>query len=242
MAFSSASLVRMSRVVRQRHSHGLGRTGHRVGGVHPAARALARADCPLDRVDLLAADQSTGARSDRLERVDDRDLAIADPARQDRTGVEEDGGDVESRRCHQHRRLGFVAAGQQDTAVEPFRSEDRLDRVGDDLPGDQRVVHSVVAHRDPVRDGDGPELHGKSAGGVHALLGSFRQPVQREVARGELVPRRPDADLRLLPVVIGHPDGSQHASCRRAFKTVGDLPRPGFEIDAGRSCGHSGPR
>ncbi len=61
---------------RQRHADRLGGTGHGVGGVHAAARALAGADRPLDRVDVLARHQAAGARADRLERVDDRDVHL----------------------------------------------------------------------------------------------------------------------------------------------------------------------
>ena len=60
----------------QRHAQRLGRAGHRVRGVHAAAGALAGADRALDRVDVLAAHQPAGAGADRLERVDDRDLAL----------------------------------------------------------------------------------------------------------------------------------------------------------------------
>ena len=88
MAFSNASLVRMSRAViprrnnvrprpaagraypsrrrsvageraaGQRHAQRLGGTGHGVGGVHTAAGTLTRADRPLDGVDVLAGHQA----------------------------------------------------------------------------------------------------------------------------------------------------------------------------------------
>ena len=60
----------------QRHADRLGDAGHRVGGVHPAAGALAGADGPLDGVDVRAAHPTCGAGADGLERVDDRDRLL----------------------------------------------------------------------------------------------------------------------------------------------------------------------
>ena len=57
-------------------------------------------------------------------------------AGQDRTGVEEHGGEVEPRGGHQHAGQRLVAAGQQHRAVEALGLHDRLDRVGDDLAAD----------------------------------------------------------------------------------------------------------
>ncbi len=83
------------------------------------------------------------ARPDRLERVDDGDVAAVELARQRRAGVEEHRGDVEPGGGHQHAGQRLVAAGQQHGAVESLGAEHRLDRVGDDLAGDQRVVHAA---------------------------------------------------------------------------------------------------
>ena len=92
-----------------RHADRLGDGGHRVGGVEAAAGALARADRPLDGVDVLERHQSGGARPDGLEGVDDRDLLLGavgelGDAREDRAGIEEDGGQVEARGGHEHAR------------------------------------------------------------------------------------------------------------------------------------------
>jgi hypothetical protein len=43
-----------------------------------------------------------------------------------------------------------------------------------------------------------------------AELGLLGEPVERQVAGGDLVPRRGDADLGLAPVVVAHADGAQH--------------------------------
>ena len=81
---------RRRRAAGQRHAERLGDRGHRVGGVHAAAGALARADGALDLVDLGAGDEPAGAGADGLERVDDRDVLVADATGHGRSGVEED--------------------------------------------------------------------------------------------------------------------------------------------------------
>ena len=61
---------------RQRHAQCLGGAGHRVGGVHAAAGALAGTDGPLDDVDVRTRHQPARARADGLEGVDDRDVHL----------------------------------------------------------------------------------------------------------------------------------------------------------------------
>jgi hypothetical protein len=96
-------------------------------------------------------------------------------------------------------------------------------------------MHPLVPHRDAVGHRDGAELQRVPATGVHALLGALREPVERQVARRDLVPRVGDADLRLAEVPVAHPDGPQHAARRRRLQPVRDLARPRFELGSGLS-------
>ena len=73
-------------------------------------------------------------------------------------------------------------------------------------------MHAVMAHRDAVRDRDGAELQRIAAGRMYSVLRRFGQPIKRQVAWGDLVPARRDADLRLRPVLIAHTDCAQHAT------------------------------
>jgi len=50
-------------------------------------------------------------------RVDDRHITVSEAAGQRRAGVEEDGGDVESRRGHQHSGQRLVTSGEKHGAV-----------------------------------------------------------------------------------------------------------------------------
>jgi hypothetical protein len=181
------------RAAGQRHAERLCGRRHGVGCVHAAARALARADGALDRVDVLAWHQATRARADGLERVDDRHVHLGAVgelglAGQDRSGVEEDAGKVETGGSHQHAGQRLVAAGQKHRSVEALGLHDGLDAVGDHFAGHQREVHALMAHRDAVGDGDGAELHRVAPGREHPVLDGLGQAVQGQVARGDLVP------------------------------------------------------
>ena len=55
-----------------------------------------------------------------------------------------------------------------------------------------------------------PNSKGVPARREHPVLDGARQPVEGEVARGDLVPRAGDTDLRLGEVVVAHPDGPEH--------------------------------
>src|SRR6476661_7806017 len=104
-----------------------------------------------------------------------------------------------------------------------------------------------MPHRDTVRHRDRAELQWVPVRLVHALLGGLGQPVQREVARGDLVPGAGDPDLRLAPVVVPHPDRAEHATRGGAFDAVGDDVtvrlavldgRGGWSIDGRGDIGH----
>ena len=214
----------------QGHAQGLGDGRHRVGGVHAAAGALTGADRALDAVDLLAGDLAGEAGADRFEGVDDRDVLAIDRAGHGRAGIEEDRREVEASGCHQHAGQRLVAAREQDTAVESLGHHHGLDRVGDDLPGDEREVHALVAHRDAVGDRDRPELEGIATGRVHAVLHGLRQSLERQVAGRDLVPARGDTDLRLDPVVVAHAHCPEHAAGGRLLETVGDVAGTGLDV------------
>ena len=145
--------------------------------------------------------------------------------------VEEDRRQVEPGGGHEHAGQRLVAAGEGHQGVEPLGVHDRLDRVGDHLAADQRGPHPLVAHGDAVGDGDGDELEGEAAGVAHALLGPLGQPVERQVAGGDLVPAR------------GHRRPAACPSRRRSSRRPGAWPgpAPGPAPRSPRSCGASCP-
>src|SRR5699024_4139014 len=84
----------------------------------------------------------------------------------------------------------------------------------------QRVMHPLVTHRDAVGYRDGAELEWEPLRGVHPLLRRLGEPLQREVARRDLVPRGGDPDLRLPEVLVAHPECAQHATRCGSFDPV----------------------
>ena len=177
----------------------------------------------ISREEVTRIEKAARAGTDGLEDVDDREVTVTELARHRRARVQEDAGEVEPGRGHEHAGQRLVAAGQQHRAVEPLGEHDRLHRVGDDLAAHQGGAHALVAHGDAVGDRDRAELQRETAGGVDALLGPLRQPVQGQVAGGDLVPGRRDADLRLGEVVVAHADRPQHGARRRLGIPVGHL-------------------
>ena len=87
-----------------------------------------------------------------------------------------------------------------------------------------------MPHRDAVGDRDGSEFQWIAAGGVDALLGRRRQPLQRQVARRDFVPARCDGHLRLGEVLVAHTDRTQHATGRSPFEPIGYLATAGFDV------------
>src|SRR5205823_8573642 len=67
------------------------------------------------------------------------------------------------------------------------------------------------------------ELDREAAGLADAVLPPLGQAVEGHVAGRHLVPATGNADLRLVPVVVGHPDRAQHGPSGRPLEPVGDL-------------------
>src|SRR2546430_17117670 len=88
----------------------------------------------------------------------------------DRAAIENDRREIESRYRHYRTGYGLVAAHQDDESIEVIAARNQLNRVSDNLTAHQRSTHALCAHGDAIRDGNGVELHRRSAGFAHALL------------------------------------------------------------------------
>ena len=84
---------------------------------------------------------------------------------------------------------------------------------------------------------DRAELQRVAAGRVHAVLDRLGQPVEREVAGGDLVPGARDADLRLGEVVVAEPDRAQHAARGGLLEAVGDVAAARLDVGLAGGCG-----
>ena len=90
--------------------------GHRVGGELAAAGAGAGARDPLQLVQLLVAHVARRVGADRLEDVEDGDVAAVPAAGRDRAAVEQDRGDVEPGQGHRAAGDRLVAGAEDDSA------------------------------------------------------------------------------------------------------------------------------
>ena len=170
--------------------------GHRVGGELAAAGAGAGTGDALELVQFLVAHVAGVVGADRLEDVEDGDVAAVPVSGGDRAAVEHHRGDVEPGQRHRAAGDRLVAGAEGDDRVELVAAGHQLDRVGDHLAADQRGLHPLGAHRHPVGDGDRVELHRRAAGGADALFDVLGETAQVEVAGHRLGPGVGDPDRR----------------------------------------------
>ena len=78
-----------------------------------------------------------------------------------------------------------------------------------------------------------PNWSGKPPASNDAVLGPQGQPLEREVARRDLVPAGGHADLRLVPVVVRHADGAEHGPGGRLLHAGGDVVRAWLQVGHG---------
>ena len=187
--------------VGQRHAHGLDRRRHRVGRVHAAAGASARAGVAHDVGPAAVVDATGDVFAVALEGGNDIERrAVGEMAGLDCAAVDHQGGAVEPAHRDQTARHIFVTAGNRHQCVVPLRLHDGFDRVGDDVSRRQGKTHAVGAHRDAVAHSDRIEPHPHHAGRQHALTNLGGQLVEVHVAGVALVPHARNADLRLVEI------------------------------------------
>ena len=163
----------MRRAVGQRKSERLDRTGHRVGGVHPAAGTRTRNRTGLDRFELGIRVLAVGMFAHRFKHRNDIEIFFLPlqrrATRQNRAAVNKHRRTVHTRHRHHAGRHVFVASADRHKAVHPFAADHRLDRVGNDLTRNKRVLHAFGTHRDAVGNRNGVEDYPLAARRVHTL-------------------------------------------------------------------------
>jgi hypothetical protein len=97
----------------------------------------------------------------------------------------------------------------------------QLDRIGDDLPADERRAHALRAHGDAVRDRDGIELEGCATGLTHARLHVVGEPAKMKIAGPDLNPGVRNADQRARQVVVCQTRGFEHGPGGGPGRAVG---------------------
>ena len=222
----------------QAHAEGFRGRGHRVRGVHAAARARARTGFAFDGVQLLVAHPARRVGPDRLEDADDVELATLVAAGLDRAAVAEDRRDVEPSHRHDRAGHGLVAAADRQQGVHAVPADDELDGVGDDVAAGQRGLHAFGAHGLAVGDEESVELHRLGgARGDELGFGEGRELVVVDVARRDLGARARDADDRQPEVVVAKADRPEHGAVGSALGPCGHFGRGGVERAAAAAGG-----
>ena len=91
-------------------------------------------------------------------------------------------------------------------------SGDQLNGIRDYFPAHQRSAHTFSAHRDPIRDGYGIELHGCTAGLANSLFHRRGKFSEMKVARADFRPGICNSNYGTAQVLIGESDGFQHGA------------------------------
>ena len=87
-----------------------------------------------------------------------------------------------------------------------------LGGVGNQVTGNQGVLHAHVAHGDAVAHGNGGELHGGAAGGTDSSLDRLGNLVQVHVAGDDLIVGTDHADEGTLQFLLGVAQGVEQGA------------------------------
>ncbi len=196
-------------VARQGQAQRFGQAVHGVGREHAGAGATGRAGRALDGGHFLVGTALVSGLDHGIHQVERDDLAFElDLAGFHRTAGDEDHGDVQAQRGHQHARGDLVAVGDAHQRVGCVGIAHVLDAVGDQVARGQRIQHAAVAHGDAVVHGDGVEFLGHTTGCLDLAGDQLAQVLQMHVTGHELCEAVRDGDDRLLEVTVLHAGGT----------------------------------
>ena len=138
------------------------------------------------------------------------------------TTGDEDGRNVEAQRGVEHPGSDLVTVSQQHQAIETMSFSDRLNHVGNQFAGRQRVVHPFVAHGDPIADAGNTEDKGVATSGVDTFFDETLQIAHAGVAGDQIGKGGRNADKGLVHLLVRHTGTFQQCPVGSALKTLGD--------------------
>ena len=145
-------------IARQSHAQRFGQAVHRVGGEQAGAGATAGAGRQFQCLQFLITHSPGLVLSHRLEHCFYVNVLALVTPRHHRPTADKDGGDVEPGGGHQHARHDFITVWNEHQSVKPVSRRHDLDRIGDQFPAGQGIMHPWMAHGDTVAHADGVEL------------------------------------------------------------------------------------
>ncbi len=119
---------------------------------------------------------------------------------------------IQARHAHQQARHVFVTSADGDDAVMPHTAGHGLHAVGDDLPGNQRILHALCAHGNPIGNSQNVVDDALTTRVVSPLVDVFCQLIDVHIAGRHHAPGRSDADLGFFEVTIFETDCPQHGT------------------------------
>ena len=129
---------------------------------------------------------------------------------------DKDGGDIHPGGGHEQAGDVLVTVGDHHQAVKLVGHGHGLSGVGNEITGDQGVLHTHMAHGDAVTHGDGRELHGSAPGGPDAGLDGLGDLIQIHMAGDDFVVGAHHTDERTLQLLLGVAQGIEQRAvgCR----------------------------
>ena len=176
------------------HADGLGQAVHGVCSVHAGAGTAGGTDLLLIFAELLFCHGACGDGADCFKNRGKTALSAVDAAGHHGTAGDKDSGNVDPCCCHQQSGDVFVAVGDHDEAVKAVGLCHALGGIRDQVTGDQRILHSDMAHGDTVADCDRGEHDGHTACHGDTHLDSLGDLVQVHVAGNDLIIGTDDTD------------------------------------------------
>ena len=136
------------------------------------------------------------------------------------TATDYDCGDVQSRRCHQGCRNGFVAVWNDDQRVKGMGNDHGLNGIRDQLPAGKAVLHAQMVHGNPVANRY--EWGCKRRASVHQDAFLYRQNelVQVGMPRNDFIMTVKDAHQRPFNLLVGEAKGFEKRAVWRSLHTA----------------------
>ena len=209
-------------IARQAEAQRLGEAIHRIGGEHATARAASRAGRAFDRGHFLVGIGFVGGHHHRVHQIERAAFALHhDLAGLHRAARDEDDGNVQPHRRHQHARRDLVAVRDADNGVGTMRVDHIFHTVGDEVAAGQRIEHAAVAHGDAIIHRDGVEFLGDAARRLDLAGDQLAQILQMHMARDKLGKAVGHRDDRLAEIRVRHAGGAPQPPRAGHVATVG---------------------
>ena len=110
--------------------------------------------------------------------------------------------DIQARCSHEHARGDFVAVGQKDQTIKAMGLGNRLNHIGNQFAGRQRIVHAAMAHGDAVANSGDAEDKGMTTTCVYTFFDEALEITHPGVTRDQVGKGRSNPDKRFVHLLL----------------------------------------